>query len=294
MTSKNSKVLVVGGSGFIGSHVADALESNGYDVTIYDLEKSEWLTPTQKFIQGSMLEKDKLLKVTKGFDIIYHFAAIADIGEAYDKRLEAIEVNILGSAYLIEACLQNKVKTFVFASSVYVYSNKGSFYRITKQAVENFLEEYAQVEGLDYRILRYGSLYGPRAQTWNGLRRYIEAMVHSGKVTLRSEGQAKREYIHVQDAARLSLEALDPKYKNKHLLLTGSQSITSQELVIMVGEILDKKIEITYEDKHDDSHYIITPYKYVPKHGLKMTSTGYIDFGQGVLEVIEEVSDRKR
>jgi UDP-glucose 4-epimerase len=294
MSSKNLKVLVVGGSGFIGSHVADELDSEGFDVTIYDANKSDWLKPTQKFIQGSMLEKEKLLAATKGFDIVYHFAAVADIGEASERRLEAIEVNILGSVYLIEACLQNKVKTFVFASSVYVYSNKGSFYRVTKQAVENLLEEYAQTEGLDYRILRYGSLYGPRAQTWNGLRRYIENMVHEGQVTLRSEGQAKREYIHVADAARLSVDALNPKYKSQHLLLTGSQSITSQELVTMVGEMLDKEIKVSYKDKQGDSHYIITPYKYVPKHGIKMTSANYVDFGQGVLEIIEEVSHQKR
>jgi UDP-glucose 4-epimerase len=293
MNSKKTKVLVVGGSGFIGSHVADALENENYDVTIYDTNPSPWISPEQKFIQGTMLDKAKLEKATEGFDIVYHFAAVADIGEANEKRVEAIEVNILGSVYLIEACIKNKIKTFVFASSVYVYSNKGSFYRATKQAVENILEEYGLSENLDYRILRYGSLYGPRSQSWNGLRKYVESIVQQGKVTLRSQGQAQREYIHVTDAARLSVDALNSKYKNQHLLLTGAQSLSANELITMIGEMLDKKVEIIYEDKASDSHYILTPYKYVPKHGLKLTSTNFVDFGQGVLEIIEEVAHQK-
>ncbi len=293
MNSKKNKALIVGGSGFLGSHVADELDAAGYSITIYDKEKSPWLKAHHQFVQGHILEKDKIRNVTQGQDVVYHFAAIADIGEASAKRVEAIETNILGSVHLIEACLSNQVKTFVFASSVYVYSNKGSFYRITKQAVENLLEEYAVSAGLDYRILRYGSLYGPRAQTWNGLRRYVESIFHEGRVTLRSHGEAKREYIHVADAARLSIEALDPKFKNQNLLLTGNQSITANELITMIGEILDKEVQISYEDRQGDSHYIITPYKYVPKHGLKMTSTNFVDFGQGILEVIEEISGQK-
>lgn len=290
MILKKTKVLVVGGSGFIGSHVADELTDAGYLVTIYDTKPSPWIKESQKFIQGNMLEKEKLFEITCNFDIVYHFAAIADIAEASDKRLEAIETNIMGSAYLIEACLKNNVKTFIFASSVYVYSNKGSFYRITKQSVENLLEEYAKLGKIDYRILRYGSLYGPRAQKWNGLRKYIETIIKDGRICLKSKGLAKREYIHVSDAARLSIEALNTKYINQHLLLTGAQSITSNELISMVCEILDKNIEIIYDDNNGNDHYMITPYKYVPKHGHKMTLNNYVDFGQGVLEIIEEVS----
>lgn len=295
MNSEKIRTLVVGGSGFIGSHVADELTRAGHDVTVYDLEKSPWLNSNQRFVKGDLKDPARLDELVSDFDIVYHFAAIADIGEAIQKRLEAIETNIIGSAHLIEACLKNKVKTFVFASTVYVYSDKGSFYRVTKQAVEGLIEEYARTENLDYRILRYGSLYGPRAQDWNGLRKYVQTMVSEHKVILKSQGLAKREYIHAHDAAKLSVQALDPKYRNQHLLLTGSQSLTSKELASIVEEILNQKIEIQFEnDSSDSGHYVTTPYRYVPKHGIKMTSPDFVDFGQGLLEVIEEVTGQER
>lgn len=294
MSSKKLKTLIVGGAGFLGSHVADEMSNHGFDVTIYDLKKSEFHNPQHHFVQGHLLDYNKLVDVTKGFDYVYHFAAIADITEALEKRKEALEVNIMGSINLIEACIKNSVKTFIFASSVYVYSNKGSFYRVTKQAVENLLEEYGKALNFDYRILRYGSLYGPRAQDWNGLKKYVETILHTGKVSLRSEGLAKREYIHVTDAAKLSVEALNEQYRNQHLIITGTQSITAMELVTTIGEILDKKVTVEYLDDSNDSHYVLTPYKFVPKHGHKLTSSVFVDFGQGLLEVIEEVSNQKK
>lgn len=294
MSSKKLKALIVGGSGFLGSHVADEMSNQGFDVTIYDLKKSKNHNPQHKFVESHLLDYDKLTTATVGFDYVYHFAAIADITEAHENRKNALEVNIQGSINLIEACIKNSVKTFIFASSIYVYSNKGSFYRVTKQAVENLLEEYGKSLNLDYRILRYGSLYGPRAQNWNGLKKYVESILKTGKVALRSQGQAKREYIHVIDAAKLSIEALNEKYRNQHLVVTGTQSITALELVTTIGEILEKKVEVEFLDDTNDSHYVLTPYKYVPKHGHKLTSSVFIDFGQGLLEVIEEVSNQKK
>jgi UDP-glucose 4-epimerase len=284
------KVIVFGGTGYIGGHVAEELSAREYDVTIYDLVRPEWLKSNQKFVQGDLEDFEKIKEVTKYADIVYHFAGIADIEEASEKRLLAVKTNILGTTYLLEACALNKVKKFIFASTVYVYSDKGSFYRITKQACEQLVEEYSKKFGFNYVVLRYGSLYGGRAQKWNGLRRYVEEIITKGKVTLKNEGKAKRDYIHIYDAMRMSVDCLNERYNGHSLLITGTQSITQNELVSMIGEIISRKIAIEYSQEIGD-HYEITPYRYHPKAGMKMTTPDFVDFGQGILEVIHEINN---
>ena len=282
------KVVVFGGAGYVGGHVSEELTNRGYDVTIYDLVKPRWLKANQKFIQGNLDNLDNLISSTVDADIVYHFAGIADIEEAAEDRITSVKTNILGCTHLLEACLINKVKKFIFASTVYVYSDKGSFYRITKQACELLVEEYAKKFNFDYVILRYGSLYGGRAQKWNGLRKHIEEILVNNRVTLKSQGRAKRDYIHIYDATRMSVDCLDEKYNGQSLLLTGTQSITQNELVIMIGEIINRNILIDYSDDIGD-HYELTPYRYQPKSGMKMTSSEFVDFGQGILEIINEL-----
>lgn len=287
------KIIVFGGTGYVGGHVAEELISREFDVTIYDIVKPNWSNDDVKFIQGDLEDYKKIEEATKGADIVYHFAGIADIGEASEKPLNAVKTNILGTTYLLEACAKNKVRKFIFASTVYVYSDKGSFYRITKQACELLVEEYARKFNFDYVILRYGSLYGGRAQNWNGLRKYIEEIIKTGKITLKNEGRAKRDYIHIFDAMRMSVDCLNDKYNGQSLLLTGTQTITQNELVSMIAEMLNKKITIEYSKEIGD-HYDSTPYRYHPKAGMKMTTPDFVDFGQGILEVIHEVDDELR
>ncbi|HNW93643.1 MAG TPA: NAD(P)-dependent oxidoreductase, partial [bacterium] len=155
------KITVCGGSGFLGSHVADALTRAGHTVTVFDKTASPYLQPGQQMIQGDILDGAALAAAVRGADAVYHLAALADIAENNPQAIA--EANVIGTINLLEACRVAGVRRFIFASSVYVYSDKGSFYRCSKQAAELFIEEYRQRYGLRYTILRYGSLYGPRA-----------------------------------------------------------------------------------------------------------------------------------
>ena len=123
------RVLVTGGSGFLGSHVADALSKSGHEVTIFDIAPSAYLKPNQKMITGDILDRDLLESVIVDQRIVYHFAGIADIDEATEKPVETVKYNILGTTYLLEACRKNAIQRFIFASSAYVFSNSGYFYR---------------------------------------------------------------------------------------------------------------------------------------------------------------------
>jgi len=288
------KALVVGGSGFLGSHVADELTEKGYEVTIFDRKKSTWINDNQKFIESDLLDREHVIKSLEGFNFVIHFAGIADIGESKEKPLETIETNIIGTANLLEGCRKNKIEKFIFASSVYVFSKYGSFYGKSKQACELLIEEYQNEFNLDYIHVRYGSLYGPRAQEWNGLKKYISEIIKNKQIDFSGNGEEKREYIHVKDAAIMTASLLESEEKNIAVNITGHQVISTLDLFKLIFEVLqlDEKINLSKESKVV-SHYKISPYSFQPKESKKLVPKKFIDIGQGVLEIIHEIEDSK-
>ena len=284
------KVVVVGGSGFLGSHLADALTEAGYAVSIFDVRPSPWLRPDQQMVLGDIRDEETLRSCIKGARYVYHLAGISDIGEAARSPRATVEQNIIGSTATLDCCLEAKVERILFASTLYVYSQQGSFYRVSKQAVELLIEAYHERFGLEYTILRYGSLYGPRAQEWNGLKRYVTQAVRKGRIDYPGTGEERREYIHVIDAARLSVEALAPNHANQCLTLTGTQILNSGELLRMIREILGGKVEITFSpEQRNPEHYEMTPYRFTPRVARKIVPSVFVDIGQGILDLVEEV-----
>ncbi len=292
-----SRILVTGGAGFLGSHIADALTDEGHEVTILDMKPSEYLQGgKQKMVTGSILDVHFLSALfAEKFDAVYHLAALADLNEAKDKPRQTVEVNILGTINLLEACINSDVKRFIFGSSVYVYSTHGGFYRCSKQACENYIEEYSNRYGLSFTILRFGSLYGTRTNESNGVYRLLHKVMNGEEIIYHGSEDDKREYIHVQDAARLSAQVLDEAYANKHLTLTGNDRLSIMELFKMFGEILNKEVKIKFENQHGGAsgHYSITPYTFTPKLGKKIIANEYVDMGQGLIQVIEMIHNRK-
>jgi UDP-glucose 4-epimerase len=288
------KVLVVGGSGFLGSHVADELTEKGYEVTIFDQKKSTWINDNQKFIESDLLDREHVIESIEGFNFVIHFAGIADIGESKEKPLETIETNIIGTANLLEGCRKNKIERFIFASSVYVFSKYGSFYGKSKQACELLIEEYQNEFSLDYIHVRYGSLYGPRAQEWNGLKKYISEIIKNKQIDFSGNGEEKREYIHVKDAAIMTASLLESDEKNIAVNITGHQVISTLDLFKLIFEVLqlEEKINLSKES-NVVSHYKISPYSFQPKESKKLVPKKFIDIGQGVLEIIHEIEDSK-
>ena len=283
------KVVVFGGSGFVGSHVADELTDKGHEVTIYDLRPSPYLKKGQKMVAGDILDAEKVNKTVEGCDVVYNFAGIADVEEALIKPLETIKNNILGNAVILEGCASNKIKRFVFASSLYVYSGAGSFYRSSKQACELITENYNEKYGLPFTILRYGSLYGPRADERNWVYQILKQAVTGGKITRLGDGEELREYIHVQDAARCSVEILSPEFENQYVIITGSQQMKVKDLMIMIKEMLNNKIELEFVPTDSTLHYEITPYSFNPKIAKKFVGNYYIDLGQGILDLLSSI-----
>jgi len=284
-------VLVFGGSGFLGSHVCDELSIRGYHVTIFDLVKSPFLRNDQTMLIGSILDKKQVDEACKNASYVYNFAGLADINEAKDKPIETAELNIIGNLNILEGCRKNKIKRFIYASTVYVYSSSGSFYRASKESAESFVELYEKKYHLPFTILRYGSLYGRRADLRNTIHRFIYSALKDGIIKYQGTGEELREYIHVVDAANASIQALEQAYENQHIVITGSQCIKVHEIMKMISEILEGKAEIKCENLGLEAHYNITPYTYKPKISKKLVMNPFIDMGQGVLDCVYEIAD---
>lgn len=283
------KACVFGGSGFLGSHVADCLVDNGYLVTVFDKQPSQWLKDGQEMVIGDILSFDEINEAVAGSDVVYNFAALADLNEGLNKPIETIKINILGNAHVMEACHNHKISRFIYASTVYVNSRDGGFYRCSKQAAENYIEEYQRIFNLDYTILRFGSLYGPRADKANGLYRIVKNAVQSGAVSYQGSSEAIREYIHVTDAARASVVALGEEFRNESVVLTGQEPMKVEDLLKMLAEILGYESKVEFLEKNNIGHYIRTPYSYQPKLGRKFISPMHVDLGQGLIELINQI-----
>lgn len=281
------KVLVTGGSGFLGSHVAEALSEAGHDVVIFDLHQSPYLKPGQEMIIGDVTNAEQVHSAVKGCDVIYHLAALADIDEAVNKPVNTMTVNLMGTVNMLEASRMHKVKRFVFSSSIYVYSDQGSFYRTSKQACEHLIQDYYDRYGIEFTILRYGSLYGPRADNSNAVFKMVTSALKSGKIEYGGNGREVREYIHVRDAALMSADVLNDEYKGAILHLTGRERMTTGDMLEMLREIFKNKVEIVLGQDSITGHYMQTPYNYTPRLGRKMTRNTYIDLGLGLLDVIQ-------
>jgi UDP-glucose 4-epimerase len=284
------KVLVIGGAGFMGSHTADELSRRGFDVTIYDLIPSPHLREDQKMVVADLMDKTALQSAMENVKVVYHYAGVADIGDASKSPGKTIEANVMGLAKAMEAAVNSGIERFAYASTMYVYSHYGSFYRASKQAAEILIEAYAQEYGIEFTLIRYGSLYGPRAQSWNGIHKFISQIIKEGKLDYLGDGTEMREYIHVYDAARLSVDILDSKHANSAITITGQQLIRVDQLAAIIFEIIGIKPNINFhgEDSRPD-HYGQTPYRFRPQSAKKLVPTEFVDLGQGLLDVIHEL-----
>lgn len=286
-----ARVLVTGGAGFLGSHLVDELVARGHRVTVLDLKPSRWLPRDVPLVQADLGDRDALAHAAAGHDAVYHLAGFADLNAAKTKPLETVHANILGTVHLLEAMRAAGVNRLLFASTAYVYSREGGFYRCSKQACESYIEEYARTFSLKYTVIRYGSLYGPRADASNGVYRLLRTAMVEGRLAYSGAPDDIREYIHVEDAAKLSVDVLDAAFEDQHVTLTGASPTRAAELFTMFQEILGRRIEIDYRhlEGPGSGHYAVTPYAYTPRPGKKLVTTHYVDMGQGLLRMIEDI-----
>lgn len=284
------RTLVTGSSGFLGSHLVEELLHRGHEVTAFDLRPPSVSTGARQ-VFGDVCEVEQVAGAMAGVDAVFHCAAIADLEDARMNPRAAVHVNVMGALSVLEAAAQTETSRVMLASSIYVYSNSGSVYRTTKQAAEGLLEDLSREWGLQSTILRFGSLYGPRSDRQNAIFRMTRQAVAEGRIDFWGDGSEVREYIHITDAAKLAVDALSDEYVGQSLHITGSERLTTLELLEMLNEILGGEIELCLRDEAFSGRYRLTPYAYREGLGRKMVGTTYVDLGVGLLEAVRQARD---
>ena len=280
MNSEKKIVLVVGGAGYIGSHVVKALRDAGKSPVVFDNLSNglrENLLPGIPFILGDTLKPEQLESAMKGVDSIIHMAALKAAGESMAEPEKYAENNISGTINLLNAATAAKVKYFVFSSSAAVYGEPQylpldeshptapmNFYGHTKLAIENLLRWYSQLKGLRFSSLRYfnaagydvdGELNGLEHEPNNLLPIVLETIVgRRKKVEVfgtdydTRDGSCIRDYIHVSDLADAHLKALDYlKHENQDLVINlgTSNGLSVLEIMQIAREVSGQEFNYT-------------------------------------------------
>jgi UDP-glucose 4-epimerase len=217
-------VLITGGAGFIGSNLANALLlEKGCEVTIYDnlstgfRENSTHLEGNYKFhfVEGDVLDRDKLTTAMKGVDTVFHLQANADVRGGTEKRRIDLEQNTIGTWNVLESCRENRVSKFFFASSATVYGEptifptpedtpliQTSLYGASKLAGEAMAQAYAEYDEMDVVIFRFVSWTGPSYS--HGVVRDFSAKLKADptRLFILGDGAQKKSYLDVRDGIR--------------------------------------------------------------------------------------------
>jgi UDP-glucose 4-epimerase len=281
------KVLVIGGAGYIGSHVVRELLDKNQSVTVFDNLSSGQrinLFPEAEFVQGDILNYQQLLSVmNSGFDCIFHFAAFKAAGESMINPQKYSLNNISGTINILNAASESKINYFVFSSSAAVYGEPvylpinedhptapQNFYGFTKLEIERFLSWYDLLCNIKFACLRYFNAAGyDPAKRIRGLEQNPQNLlpcvmeVASGKRSCLSifgndyptpDGTGIRDYIHVSDLASAHLKALEyiSRHKKSITVNLGSETgISVQTIVEKTRSITGKKIPTTIVGRRD-------------------------------------------
>ncbi len=282
-------VLIIGGSGFLGTHLVDVLCEKKYKVTNYDINTSKWNNRRAKNIIASTSDLKILENQIKKNIIVIHLSGISDLNYGLKKPSETFEENVITTINILKLCVKYKVKHFLYSSSVYTDSNEGGFYKCSKIASEEYIKEFSKTYGLKYSILKYGSLYGTRSNENNSLYKIIKKAIISNKIEYIGNPNSIREYINVKDAAYATYDIIKKKLVNKNIVLKGSDKFYVDEILKMIGEIMSIKSRIRYKKISYPGHYLSTPYSYDLNQNIKYNSNINTDIGQGIIDLIKYI-----
>lgn len=280
MVSKYKKVVVFGGSGFIGSHVVDRLIEIGYSVTVFDLVKGKHLNPKASFFEGNIMNKEQISSVLSGVDIVYNFAGLMSIEECSLDAHRAMSINVIGNINILQSVVENKINKYIYASSIYVNTNKGSFYRISKYSSELVIREYARLYGLDFTILRCGSVYGPRSDERNGINRFVKAAFNNEDVVHYGTEEDRRRFVHIDDLVTASISALDEGFSGKTVNILGPRDFKVIDVIRMIIDKFQSKSKIVVLSNERGLNYkdeVSDRYAFEPGSELVFDSMNEID-----------------
>lgn len=310
----NKKILVTGGAGFIGSHLADELLTNNCFVRVIDNLQNGSLQNISlanknsnfEFIKGDILNKKDCQKAVKGIDVVYHLACLG-VRHSLHSPFENHRVNSEGTLNILEAALQQKIKKFFYISTSEVYGEAKTFpitettltfpttiYGSSKLAGENYAHAYNKCFGMDTTVLRIFNNYGPRAH-YEGdageiIPRTIVNVLYGKQPVIFGDGRITRDFFFVKDTARALCKLMKIKdLKGITMNIGTGEEITMKELAETILKLMKKeKLGIQYIESRPadvprlwvnaDKFYKLTKFK--PslsfEEGLKITVDYYV------------------
>jgi UDP-glucose 4-epimerase len=249
------RVLVTGGSGFIGSHVVDKLRERGHEPVIYDLRPSPWHTDPAypvDTVLGSITDREALERALHSCDAVAHLAAVADVNDVHAEPEDAERVNARGTVAVLEAARRAGVKRIVYASTIWVYSDCGPeevdedtllpppshLYTSTKLAGELYCKAYQELYGIDYTILRFGIPYGPRAREAAVIPAFVNKALNGEPLTLAGDGSQSRKFVYVEDLADGVALGVNDVAVNRVYNLASDETVTIKQIAETVKDLM--------------------------------------------------------
>lgn len=265
-----SRILVTGGSGLIGSHTVDQLlNENIEEVVVFDkvineknLENAR-KSKKVKIVQGDIFNPDEVKKASRGVDYVFHFAGMLLLPSAKDPR-GALRENIIGMFNLLETLAKQKIKRFIYSSSISIYGsskkrvlmkenyplNNRTMYGAGKIVGEQFCRVFHDMTGLNYLALRYSSVYGPR-QHYEGLypRLIMESLDRIEKglpPRIDGSGEEIQDFIYAGDVAKANLLALKSDVDDEAFNIVSGKPTTVRELIQTLIDLTNPKLKIEF------------------------------------------------
>jgi len=281
----NEIIVIFGGTGYLGRTLSLKLLSLGCRIIVADINDQSFDSRIE-FNKVDIKNYEDVKRIIPDGAIVINYAGIADLNKAKEMPRECIDINIIGHCNILKASIEKNVKKCCYASSAYVYSLYGGFYRISKRTCEEYMVEFGNKYGLNYLILRYGSIYGGNSNESNGMHRLVNDAITKSALYYEGFPTDSREFIHVSDASEITANLLLGKESNSAYLLTGSERYTMAELFAMLSEILNKHIDISYGENEHSDHYKMTQYNFVPIQARRISNNIHIDIGNGLMDLI--------
>jgi len=259
-------IMVTGGAGFIGSHIVDALAEAGHRVAVVDnfsTGKKSHVHRDAELFETDIRDGDGLAVAFAAVcpEVVIHHAAQANVRTSIQHPLADAGVNILGSIQVLEMCRQYGARKVIYASSAAVYGvpeflgitekhpvKPQSAYGISKHTVEHYLDVYAQLHGLDYTVLRYANVYGPRQDPHGEggvVSIFVDHLLNGKQPIVYGDGWQTRDFVYVKDVVRANLAALHKGSREVFNIGTNAQTSVN-ELLVTMGRAFGRVIEPAY------------------------------------------------
>ena len=265
------KVLILGGCGFLGSHVAEGLLESGHVVRIFDKVKVDTkninhIIDDLQMMEGDFTNEKDVARAIKGIDYIFHFIGTTLPKTSTENPVYDLESNVVSTLKLLNLATNKKIKKLIFTSSggtVYGVprsipisedhpTNPICAYGISKLMVEKYLELYHLTQGLDYVIFRIANLYGERQNPYpfQGAVAVFLRLVKEGKpVTIWGKGDVIRDYIYIKDIVHVLLNAIQIKNRQRVFNLGSGKGTTLNELIEVVEKVTGQTVKTTYSER---------------------------------------------